>query len=442
MGAPHLATLPGAVTLGSGRALLWSSCCAAQSLMRGQDVEPASTEAADCKHSTPGCTFKYLEWLRIGPTLFPRARFFVLGDDDIYLSFGHLQASRPSLPPLQPHVPATPCAEPVAIRVQADLHAVAAITREDELVLYGLCAARVLACLACAWPGLVLYICTACALQADVEGLLQQRDDGDAHGLRLMGLFRLVRCRAGACACPCNACACAPHVRSVLIRDGPAVSQRRTMHKCRAAMARRAMRDRAAATLPPSRPLPTLSAVAELSEASLLMERAATRAMTPLARAELERRAATARAAAAAAQQAYDAELLHTCTWMHTACACTCACAPACAPACAQAHDAELLRSAEYTVCTSTCKSAHCKSSCESSSSAQPTAVNSSAAPSAAWLDELLLGQARACASAWHVHVRTCAQMTTCCVGVTPSHLLPQSSSPAPQPRPRPRPRA
>ena len=88
--------------------------------------------------------------------------------------------------------------------------------------------------------------------------------------------------------------------------------------------------------------------------------------------------------------------------------------------ACAQAHDAELLRSAEYTVCSSTCKSAHCKrahnksarsscesrwtahckSSCESSSSAQPTAVNSSAAPSAAWLDEeLLLGQARA----WHL---------------------------------------
>ena len=90
---------------GSGRALLWSNCCAAQSPMRGQDVEPASTEAADCKHSTPGCTFKYLEWLRIGPTLFPRARFFVLGDDDIYLSFSHLQASRPSLPWLQAHVP-------------------------------------------------------------------------------------------------------------------------------------------------------------------------------------------------------------------------------------------------------------------------------------------------------------------------------------------------
>ena len=136
--------------------------------------------------------------------------------------------------------------------------------------------------------------------------------------------------------------ASALHVRIVLIRDGPAVAQRRTMHKCRAAMARRALRDRAAATLPPSRPppppplppqqqqgqqgqqgwaqsggVPTLSAVAELSEASLLLERAATRAMTPLARAELERRAATARAAAAAAQQAYDAELLHTCTWMH-----------------------------------------------------------------------------------------------------------------------------
>ena len=52
-GAPQLATLPGAVTLGSGRALLWSNCCAAQSPMRGQDVEPASTEAADCKAFHP-----------------------------------------------------------------------------------------------------------------------------------------------------------------------------------------------------------------------------------------------------------------------------------------------------------------------------------------------------------------------------------------------------
>ena len=95
------------------------------------------------------------------------------------------------------------------------------------------------------------------------------------------------------------------------------------MHKCRAAMARRALRDRAAAALPPSRQrrlsteeqrtpaaqsggVPSLSAVAELSEASLHMERAAARAMTPVARAELARRAAAARAAAAAAQQAYE----------------------------------------------------------------------------------------------------------------------------------------
>ena len=88
------------------------------------------------------------------------------------------------------------------------------------------------------------------------------------------------------------------------------------MHKCRAAMARRARRDRAAAALPPSRQqgwpaaqsggVPGLSAVAELSEASLHMERATARAMTPVARAELARRAAAARAAAAAAQQAYE----------------------------------------------------------------------------------------------------------------------------------------
>ena len=117
----------------------------------------------------------------------------MLGDDDIYLSFGHLEASRPPRRrPATPCVePATPRAQPVTVRVQADLRAVAAITREDELVLYGLCAARGLAFLACVWPGLVLRICicTACALQADVEGLLQQRDDGDAHGLRLMGFL-------------------------------------------------------------------------------------------------------------------------------------------------------------------------------------------------------------------------------------------------------------
>ena len=83
------------------------------------------------------------------------------------------------------------------------------------------------------------------------------------------------------------------------------------MHKCRAAMARRARRDRAAAALPPSRQqgtpaaqsggVPSLSAVAELSEASLHMERATARAMTPVARADLARRAAAARTAAAAA---------------------------------------------------------------------------------------------------------------------------------------------
>ena len=129
----------------------------------------------------------------------------MLGDDDIYLSFGHLEVSRPprrrpatsraehATPRAEPATPraepATPRAQPVAVYVQADLRAVAAITREDELVLYGLCAASSLTFVACAWPGLVLRICTLCALQADVEGLLQQRDDGDAHGLRLMGLF-------------------------------------------------------------------------------------------------------------------------------------------------------------------------------------------------------------------------------------------------------------
>ena len=93
----------------------------------------------------PGCTLKYLEWLRLGPTLFPRARYFVLGDDDIYLSFGHLEvdlALQPMCPALQPHVP--------MLSVQADLRAVAAITREDELVLYGLCAAHGRAFLTCA----------------------------------------------------------------------------------------------------------------------------------------------------------------------------------------------------------------------------------------------------------------------------------------------------
>ena len=45
------------------------------------------------------CTRKYLEWLRIGPTLFPAAKFFVLGDDDIYLRrrMGCKNPARPGL---------------------------------------------------------------------------------------------------------------------------------------------------------------------------------------------------------------------------------------------------------------------------------------------------------------------------------------------------------
>ena len=57
------------------------------------------------------CTRKYLEWLRIAPTLFQRARFFALGDDDIFLSFSHLES---------------------------DLRSVGAYTNESERVLWGL----------------------------------------------------------------------------------------------------------------------------------------------------------------------------------------------------------------------------------------------------------------------------------------------------------------
>ena len=57
------------------------------------------------------CTRKYLEWLRIAPSLFPSARFFALGDDDIFLSLAHLES---------------------------DLRAVASYTRPDERVLWGL----------------------------------------------------------------------------------------------------------------------------------------------------------------------------------------------------------------------------------------------------------------------------------------------------------------
>ena len=64
----------------------------------GVDPDPDMIAAARAKAP-------HLEWLRLGPTLFPRARFFVLGDDDIYLRFSHLQASRPSLPWSQAHVP-------------------------------------------------------------------------------------------------------------------------------------------------------------------------------------------------------------------------------------------------------------------------------------------------------------------------------------------------
>jgi len=57
------------------------------------------------------CTRKYLEWLRIAPTLFQRARFFALGDDDIYVSLAHLES---------------------------DLRSVGAYTNESERVLWGL----------------------------------------------------------------------------------------------------------------------------------------------------------------------------------------------------------------------------------------------------------------------------------------------------------------
>ena len=94
------------------------------------------------------------------------------------------------------------------------------------------------------------------------------------------------------------------------------------MHKCRAAMARRVRRGRAVAALPPPQQqqlasvalatgAPSLSAVVELSEATRHMARAAARAATPAARAELFARLATAaRAAAAAAEQLHDAQLL------------------------------------------------------------------------------------------------------------------------------------
>ena len=104
------------------------------------------------------------------------------------------------------------------------------------------------------------------------------------------------------------------------------------MNKCRAAMVRRARRARATALPPWPRQLqqraapaalsggvPSLTAVAELSEAALHLQRAAARAVTPVARAELADRANTARAAAAAAQQAYIVRrgataYMHTCT--------------------------------------------------------------------------------------------------------------------------------
>ena len=103
------------------------------------------------------CTFKYLEWLRRGPLLFPSARFFVLGDDDIFLSFSHLQA---------------------------DLLSVAEQTHAREYVLYGLLM----------W-----------------KAYYNNATMATHTGFASWDFF-----------------------------DWAAVAQRRTMHKCRAAMARRA----------------------------------------------------------------------------------------------------------------------------------------------------------------------------------------------------------
>ena len=105
MGAPQLATLPGAVTLALVGPYSGAIAVPHRVPSEARTWSQPRPKRRIARHSTPGCTFKYLEWLRLGPTLFPRARFFVLGDDDIYLSFSHLQASRPSLPWLQPHVP-------------------------------------------------------------------------------------------------------------------------------------------------------------------------------------------------------------------------------------------------------------------------------------------------------------------------------------------------
>ena len=38
------------------------------------------------------CSLKYFLWFRIAGKLFPSAEYFVLGDDDVYVQFAHLDA--------------------------------------------------------------------------------------------------------------------------------------------------------------------------------------------------------------------------------------------------------------------------------------------------------------------------------------------------------------
>ena len=117
------------------------------------------------------CSLKYFLWFRLALPLFPSARFFVLGDDDVYVQLAHLEA---------------------------DLRLVHSQTAGQH-VLWGLIMWKVRrrsnacmaaeACRRARWP----FFCDASPAVRAPAGLLQQPEHGDVDRLHRLGLLRLGR---------------------------------------------------------------------------------------------------------------------------------------------------------------------------------------------------------------------------------------------------------
>ena len=79
-----------------------------------------------------GAAGKYLLWLREALRRYPRVRFVALGDDDVYISLGHLAADL-RLVLAQQHARAPP---PQPLPPRAPTHG-APLTTADPLTVYG-----------------------------------------------------------------------------------------------------------------------------------------------------------------------------------------------------------------------------------------------------------------------------------------------------------------